>query len=141
MSYARHAGRPADEPVTIVPGGMDTPIPDAPLALDEVGREMWTRLWTVGRSWLSNDAHYDLMRVLCEVMQRREVIAKAAARARPTVKGSMGQVRVNPIFDELRKLEVQSADLLKLAKFTPDPKKQPVAPRQRSRLDALAAAR
>lgn len=141
MSIARDAGRPPDSPMTVIPGGTGTPIPEPPVTLADYGRDVWSRLWTTGRAWLSNDAHYDLMVMLVEAIERRDtILAPAVRKAKPMVKGSMGQQRVNPLYDELRKLEVQIADLLKRARFQPDEKRTPVEPRKRrSRLDALAA--
>ena len=141
MSIAKSAGRPPDAPMIVIPGGTGTPVPEPPEHLTEYGRLVWDRLWMTGRSWLSNDAHFDLMSMLVDAIERRDtVLAPAARKARPMVKGSMGQQRVNPIYDQLARLEAQIADLLKRARFEPDAKRQPIEPRKRrSRLSDLAA--
>ena len=141
MSIAKDAGRPPEHPLVMIPGGTGTPVPEPPEHLTAYGRAVWARLWLTGRSWLSNDAHFDLMAMLVDAIERRDtVLAPAARKARVTVKGSMGQQRVNPIYDQLARLEAQIADLLKRARFEPDAKRQPVEPRKRrSRLSDLDA--
>lgn len=136
--FAGQAGRPPLDPPSIVPTGMDVPYPEAPESLGDAGREAWGRLWTTGRAHLSNEAHFDLLKMLCEVIDRRETFAAVARKARPTTKGSMGQIRVNPIFDALQKTEAQIADLLKRAGFEPGEQKRKAAePRKRDRLADL----
>lgn len=120
------AGRPSSAPVSVVPGGMGTPIPAVPDHLGEAGREAWTRLWTVGRRWLSNEAHWDLMVQVCETLDRRNLLV-ATTRKKTfavVVRGSMGQDRVNPVFAEIDRADEKVARLLTLLRFPPAEQKQ-----------------
>lgn len=139
--FAGSAGRPPARPMTVITGGDATPIPETPDHLGERGAEAWVRYWTAGRSWLNNESHRDLMLLLCEVIDRRETFAAAARKARPMVKGSMGQVRVNPIFAELERMEGQIVDLLRRANFEPDQKRKAPEPRKRDPIAALQGQR
>ncbi len=141
--YAGKVGRPIKEPVSIVPGGAGTPIPEPPDTLAESGREAWQRYWTVGRVWLSNEAHHDLMRMLCEALDVREQLRRES-RKRTTklmVRGSMGQDRVNPIFEAIDKADAKITDLFMKLRFQPAAEPKQVAqPAGKSRLEQMKEA-
>lgn len=140
--YAGKVGRPDETPVSIVPGGTGTPIPDAPPTLGDAGREGWVRYWTVGRAWLSNEAHYDLMRLLCEALDTRERLRHESQKrgTKLMVRGSMGQERVNPIFDAIDRIDAKITDLFLKLRFQPTEMKHKLqAPK--SRIDAMREAK
>lgn len=128
-------GRPPEGPLTIIPGGTGTPIPEAPDTLDSP--TTWVRLWTVGRAWLSNEAHYDLMRILCEAIEDRDRLRSSMRRKARITKGSVGQERVHPALKELDAMESKIARLLELAQFTPPKQRQKVGNTGKSRLDQM----
>ena len=135
--YAGQPGRPAGG-MTIIPGGEGTPIPEPPEGLKDIAT--WNRLWTIGRAWLSNDAHVDLMRLLCEAIEDRDRIRKRMNRAAVIVVGSTGQPTTHPGFKQLDASEAKIARLLAQAGFSPAPQKARVAePTKRSKLDDLRA--
>ena len=136
QSKAGSPGRPDERPVSIVSGGLDTPVPQAPSGLPNDAT--WTRLWTTGRAWLSNDAHYDLMAILCESMEDRAALRRAMRRSRKIVAGSAGQERVHPALKEIDAMDVKIARMLETCGFTPQKQKQIIAPK-RGRLDAIRA--
>lgn len=131
---AGSAGRPDEKPVSIIPGGADTPTPAPPATLNDV--EAWDRLWTVGRSWLSNEAHYDLMRILCETMEDRDLLRKAMKGKAKITRGSVGQDRVHPALRQLDTMDGKIARLLELAGFTPT-KQKLVLGKAKGRLDEI----
>jgi hypothetical protein len=140
--YAGKPGRPNDATMTVIPGGEGTPIPEPPKGLKDA--DTWTRLWTIGRAWLSNDAHYDLMRVLCEAMEDRDRVRRTTKRVAVMSVGSKGQPIIHPAFRQLDMSELKVARLMALAGFIPAPHKTRVAhPNQakRSKLDDLRASR
>ncbi len=140
--YAGKVGRPSRVPVSIVPGGAGTPIPKAP-RMGAAGTEAWKRLWTVGRSWLSNEAHYDLMVQVCETLDRRaELMTETRKRTfKRIVRGSMGQDRVNPIYEAIDRADAKVVDLLVKLRFQPAEQKQGVAAPPKTRMDAMREAR
>ncbi len=134
MNVAGSPGRPDERPVSIITGGLDTPIPEAPPTLRDT--PTWVRLWTVGRGWLSNDAHYDLMRILCEAIEDRNDLRKLMGRRSRITKGSMGQDRVHPALKELDVMDVKIARILETAGFAPERHKR-VVTAHKGRLDAI----
>lgn len=136
--YAGEAGRPSDLPVSIVPGGAGTKVPETPDWLGARGKEAWVRYWTVGRRWLSNEAHYDLILMICETVDDRESLRKSLGKVRDVVaKGSRGQDRISPIIRQIDATDAKLADLLKRGGFQPPEQRKQVGPKRQSRLDAL----
>jgi hypothetical protein len=124
--------------MVVIPGGDGTPIPDAP---DTVDAGTWDRLWTIGRSWLSNDAHFDMMVMLCESLADRERFRKAARRKAAVVRGSMGQDRISPAWAQVDAIDAKVARLFEQLGFSPAKQKVRVAGTARkSKLDQLRAA-
>jgi hypothetical protein len=136
--FAGEAGKPSQQPVSIVPGGVGTPIPDVPQHFGPAGAEAWSRLWTVGRRWLSNEAHWDLMVQLCEAIERRDTLSRETRKRnfKLVVRGSMGQDRVNPILETIDKTDAKVTDLLVKLRFQPAEQKQKTMP-AKSGLDTL----
>jgi P27 family predicted phage terminase small subunit len=140
--YAGKVGNPG-RPMTVIEGGEGTPIPEAPLswAANSNAREMWQRLWTVGRKWLSNEAHYDLMRILCEATEDRDKLRRRMKREAMIVTGSGGQPQSHPGYRELDAMEGKIARLLDQAGFSPAKQRMQVAPaKAASKLDEIRAA-
>lgn len=139
--YAGTPGRPASG-MTVIPGGEGTPIPECPNTVKSP--ERWSRLWATGRSWLSNDAHYDLMRMVCEALEDRDRLRAALHNNKnggTMVVGSMGQRIVNPLYKQLDAAETKCARLLDQAGFSPAKQKVKVASKDRvSKLDEMRAA-
>ena len=132
--YAGQRGNPnLQRDVIIIPGGVGTPIPDPPKSVKDV--ERWQRLWTVGRAWLSNDAHYELMRLVCETMEARDRMASRMRREAMLVTGSTGQIVAHPGWRELTSMERMVAHLLAQAGFSPAPQKVKTQPEHKSKLD------
>lgn len=141
--YAGKPGRPDKRPVSIVPGGVGTPLPEPPASLQEAGREAWARYWQVGRAWLSNEAHHDLMRLLCEALDVREQLRRESQKrgTKLMVRGSMGQERVNPLFDAIDKADAKITDLFLKLRFQPAEQKQRPQATPKTRFDAMKEAR
>ncbi len=136
--YAGKVGRP-EKPMTIVPGGMGTPIPTPPNTLGDT--EVWNRLWTVGRAWLSNEAHYDLMRLLCEAMEDRDALRRAMRRKAKVTKGSVGQDRPHPGLRQIDAMDAKISRLLDQAGFSPNRRQTVAQPAGKSRLEQMKEAR
>ena len=134
QSKASSPGRPDERPVSIISGGLETPIPQPPSGLRNT--ETWTRLWTTGRGWLSNDVHYDLMAILCESMEDRAALRRVMVRTRKITAGSAGQDRVHPALKEIDAMDIKIARMLETCGFTPQKQKQVIAAK-RGRLDAI----
>jgi hypothetical protein len=134
--YAGRVGRPSTADVTVIPGGDGTPIPDCPATVKDSGN--WERLWTVGRSWLSNDAHYDLMRLLCEAIDDRERIRRQMKRQPVILAGSTGQTTTHPGFRQIDAADLKIARLLDQAGFSPTKHRTKAAsPKGTNRLDDI----
>jgi len=105
----RRAGNLGGRPVRPVPhrSGM----PEIPDSLDVAGQRAWVELWTAG-TWLNTEKHRHAMTIVCLNFDELAVY-QAEARKRPFVKGSMGQRRVNPAVQEIRKLEASIRSWLK----------------------------
>ena len=136
--YAGHAGNPGRDMI-VIPGGVGTPIPEPPAswARNSKSHEIWTRLWTVGRAWLSNDAHYDLMRVLCEAIEDRDRLRRRMVRASMFTIGSAGQEQVHPGWRVLNEAESKVARMLDQAGFSPAKPRVKTQPEAKSKLDEM----
>lgn len=96
--------RKLPEPVAILPVQGDA-IPKPPRSLQRPGRDVWKRLWSIGRAWLSDQTNYDIMVRLCEAHNEREDLRKIIADEGYTVRGAMGGIVANPVVNQLRQLE------------------------------------
>jgi hypothetical protein len=137
--YAGKVGNPG-RGITVIPGGEGTPIPDPPASwpANTNSREIWTRLWTVGRSWLSNEAHFDLMRVICEAIDDRDRIRRRLLRSALMVTGSAGQEQVHPGWRHLNDAESKVARLLDQAGFSPAKRRiETQSSKSKSKLDEM----
>jgi len=107
-------GRKLPEPANVValPGSKDkTPPPPESLVEDGPGRDRWTQLWREAGGWLSPGTDWHLLVRLCEAEDMRHGMRVALAEEGFYVKGSMGQMRPNPLIDKLR---LQDAEILRM---------------------------
>lgn len=133
--YAGKPGRPP-APMSVVPGGIGTPIPYAPRTIKN--KDRWKRLWTVGRAWLSNEAHFDQMRLLCEAMEDRDRVRAKMANEATMVTGSGGQRQSHPGFRQLDASEQKIFHLMETLGFNPPKQKVKATPaKEKSKLDQL----
>jgi hypothetical protein len=134
MNRAGKAGGVDQRPVSLVIGGTSTPIPEPPRTLRDPAT--WTRLWTTGRAWLSNDAHHDLMLILCEAMEDRAALRRLMRRTRKITSGSAGQDAIHPALKQLDAMDIKIARMLATCGFSPQRQKQIIAP-AKGRLDSI----
>ena len=133
--YAGKVGRPP-APMSVVPGGVGTPIPYKPRTVKNGDR--WHKLWTVGRAWLSNEAHYDQMRLLCEAMEDRDRIRAKMKTEAIMVTGSGGQRQTHPGFRQLDASEQKIMHMMEVLGFNPPKQKVKAQPaKEKSKLDQL----
>lgn len=132
------AGHPIDLPISIVPGGVNTPVPPPPASLKPRGAEAWWRYWTTGRRWLSNEAHFDLIVMICEALDDREELRDKLRRERSmVVRGSMGQKVAHPLIREIGVLDSRIADLLNRAGFEPPKQRKIIGQKRQSKIDEM----
>lgn len=105
----RRAGNAGGRPLG--PRSNRTDVPELPADLGEAGQRAWVELWSTG-TWMSPDKHRRAMSIVCSNFDELELY-QAEAKKRPFVKGSMGQRRVNPAVQEIRKLEASIRSWLK----------------------------
>lgn len=136
--YAGKVGNPGRDMI-VIPGGEGTPIPESPLswAANSKAHEIWQRLWTVGRVWLSNEAHYDLMRLTCEAIADRDKIRNRVHREALIVVGSTGQPMTHPGWRLVNECEAKVARLLDQAGFSPAKPRVKTEKASTSKLDEM----
>src|SRR3954471_23075621 len=79
--------------------------PKVPSGLKRQGRQAWSRLWGLGRAWLSPVTDLEIITRLCQGYdERTELTAVIRAEGR-FVRGSMGQTVSHPAVAQLRALE------------------------------------
>ena len=110
--------RKLPDPVAILPVPMDQ-IPRPPKGLKPPGRNVWRRLWRIGRAWLSEDTNYDIMVRLCEAHNEREALKQIIEDEGYTVRGAMGGMVSNPAATQLRQLEALMTRWESECGFTP----------------------
>jgi len=66
---SRHAGKGALLDVMPVAS-----VPEPLRRLDEVGLELWTRTWSLGQTWISQDTDIELLQITCEMSDEREML-------------------------------------------------------------------
>jgi P27 family predicted phage terminase small subunit len=112
------------------------PIPDAPLPgeglvaadsvptppdLGDAGLDLWERVWTAGRSWLSLDVDYPLIVMLCQAQDEAEEIRRllvSGEEERFYVVGN-GQKVTSPLVSQLKDLRVQITAWLSSLGYSP----------------------
>jgi len=94
--------RPIPEPLAVIEGSFDLP-PEPPEGLEEAGRAVWTRIWPILRSWAQVDLDSALVMRYCEAHDLRDRLRRRLRGI--TTRGSMGQMRLNPLLIEIGRLE------------------------------------
>ena len=133
----RKIGNPGRRPlpdqrkITALP--MASSEPDALRPLGEQGQALWSRLWTSGAAWISPTTDIELVQLLCESMDERQMLREVVMAG-----GADWRDRV-----ALRNLEAEIKSMLSILAFTPtDRTRLGVGEvRQESKLEALRARR
>lgn len=115
-------GRPLPDPSNVVQlrgidGDTPPPVPST-LVEDGVGADRWMRIWRDAR-WLSIDTDVDVVTRLCEAEDLRQGLKVALAETGFHVKGSMGQMRPNPLLAQVRAAGAQILQLERECGLTP----------------------
>jgi P27 family predicted phage terminase small subunit len=134
----RPAGRPAKptevKRATGNPGGR--PLPNAPLpsqglvsasaipvapVLSEDGLQLWAHVWNAGRSWLSPESDYTLVRMLCEAHDEHESIRRRLndGEVDRYYVTANGQIVTHPLVTQLSNLRSQMTAWLAAIGFSP----------------------
>lgn len=114
-------GRKLPDPGKVVAlRGVDGEAPKAPstLAPGKAGEIRWTRIWREA-TWLSPATDGEVVTRLCEAEQLREAMRAALADEGFYVKGSQGQLRPNPLLNQIRATESQILQLERECGLTP----------------------
>jgi P27 family predicted phage terminase small subunit len=134
----RPAGRPAKptevKRATGNPGGRALPpapmpsnglVPSAgvptPPVLAEDGMQLWSHVWNAGRSWLSPESDYTLVRMLCEAHDEHEAIRSrlASGEVERYYVTANGQIVTHPLVTQLSNLRSQMTAWLAAIGFSP----------------------
>lgn len=51
-------------------------VPDPLRPLGESGQDLWNRAWQLGRNWISNKSDVDLLLLVCEQLDERDILRK-----------------------------------------------------------------
>lgn len=138
MATGRPAGRPA-KPAEVKrangnPG--NRPLPDAPLpgtglqaatstptppSLGNDGQALWEHVWTAGRSWLSPDSDFTIIKMLCEAHDEHETIRRqlASGEVLRYYNTANGQIVTHPLVTQLSNLRSQMTAWLAAIGFSP----------------------
>ncbi len=114
-------GRPLPAPGKVIPlKGVDGALPPVPATLvaDGAGAGRWERIWREAR-WLSPATDADVIARLCELEDLRAAMKVALADEGFYVKGSMGQLRPNPLIAQIRATEAAIVRLERECGLTP----------------------
>ena len=138
MATGRPSGRPA-KPVEMKratgnPG--NRPLPDAPMpgaglkpvdgvptppSLGVDGQTLWVHVWVAGKSWLSPDSDYTIIKMLCEAHDEHEEIRRALSTGvveRYYITNN-GQIVTHPLVTQLGNLRSQMTAWLAAIGFSP----------------------
>ena len=138
MATGRPAGRPSrpTEVKRLLGNPGQRPLPDAPMPgeglpavssipsppeLGPDGLDLWERVWGAGRQWLSPDADYPLISMLCQAQDEAEDIRRLLASGeeeRFYVVGN-GQKVTSPLVSQLKDLRVQITAWLAALGYSP----------------------
>jgi len=106
-------GRKLPDPDNVVPlKGVEGHLPDLPVTIqaDGAGARRWERIWREAR-WLAPATDADVVERLCIAEDLVVGMRAALAEQGFDVKGSMGQMRPNPLIAQIR---ATNAEILKL---------------------------
>ena len=133
-------GRRLPEPVVVLPAATEIPAP--PDGLKAAGAAAWERLW--GRvAWLSPDSDIAMVARLCQMYDRREMLAARVEADGLVVDGYKGQPRPHPLLAQLNAVDTELRLLEQQAGLTPASRTVLgfIEVRRVSKLDELAARR
>jgi P27 family predicted phage terminase small subunit len=101
-----------------LPGMANIPTPPV---LDEAGLELWVRIWNAGRSWLSPDVDFQLIRMLCEAQDEHELIRLKiqSGEIERYYTTANGQMVTHPMVTQLGNLRAQMTAWLAAIGFSP----------------------
>lgn len=114
-------GRRLPDPSKVVAlRGVEGDIPETPATLEpgKAGAIRWVRIWREAK-WLAPGTDTEVVTRICEAEQLREAMKAALADEGFYVKGSMGQVRPNPLLTQIRATEAQILKLERECGLTP----------------------
>lgn len=125
VEVKRALGNPGHRPLPAAPlpgGGMpavsSVPIPPP---LGPSGSALWELVWTAGAQWLSPQADYPLVSMLCQAQDEAEEIRQAIAdgsEERYYTVGN-GQKVTSPLVSQLKDLRVQITTWLSALGYSP----------------------
>lgn len=138
MATGRPAGRPSKpaevKRATGNPGGRrlpDAPMPGTglnaatgvptPPSLGEDGQLLWSHVWTAGKTWLSPDSDYTIVKMLCEAHDEHETIRRALSTGvvERFYTTANGQIVTHPLVTQLGNLRTQMSSWLAAIGFSP----------------------
>jgi P27 family predicted phage terminase small subunit len=92
-----------------------------PPVLDEDGLQLWNHVWTAGRSWLSPESDYTLVRMLCEAHDEHEAIRSrlTSGEVERYYVTANGQIVTHPLVTQLGNLRSQMTAWLAAIGFSP----------------------
>jgi P27 family predicted phage terminase small subunit len=95
-------------------------VPVAPV-LGDKGLELWTELWTAGRTWLSPTVDRVLIEMVCQAADEAEMlrVALASGEVDRFYVVSNGQQVTHPYVNQLKELRVQITAWLSALGFSP----------------------
>ena len=125
LEVKRAVGNPGKRPLPSAPMPGDglapfTGIPDAP-DFGPDGMELWGRVWSAGRQWLSVEADYPLIVMLCQAQDEAEDIRRSlndGSEERYYVVGN-GQKVTSPLVSQLKDLRAQITAWLSSLGYSP----------------------
>lgn len=138
MATGRPTGRPSKpaevKRATGNPG--NRPLPDAPMpgqglrgtdgvptppSLGADGELLWVHVWVAGRSWLSPDSDYTIVKMLCEAHDEHEEIRRALSTGvvERFYTTANGQIVTHPLVTQLGNLRSQMTAWLAAIGFSP----------------------
>lgn len=138
MATGRPAGRPAKpaevKRATGNPG--NRPLPNAPLpgqglaasvgvpkppTLGADGQALWEHVWVAGKSWLSPDSDFTIVKMLCEAHDEHETIRQALATGvvERFYSTANGQIVTHPLVTQLSNLRAQMTAWMSAIGFSP----------------------
>lgn len=138
MATGRPAGRPAKptevKRATGNPGGRPLPVapmPDSglkpvdgipnPPSLGADGTSLWLHVWSAGKSWLSPESDFTLIKMLCEAHDEHEQIRRLLSTGEVArfYMTANGQVVTHPLVTQLASLRTQMTAWLAAIGFSP----------------------
>lgn len=92
-----------------------------PPSLGEDGQALWVHVWDAGRSWLSPDSDYTIVKMLCEAHDEHETIRRALSTGvvERFYTTANGQIVTHPMVTQLANLRVQMTSWMAAIGFSP----------------------